>query len=829
MNLGISRPVYALVKPSLDDLDEAVWKSRRFETIKADFESFIDYLDYTISRHSRVLSTLRARDQLSITKWFKSKSQPPDELIHYLKTELEHIYGGMPTERVEPKHFYKGLVNSWGIFEQELDVRRRVTDDLLLNCILDKDASKVVRCFLLNGHAGSGKNITLRRTAWEAALEYEQLVLYLKEGGTLRRNQIFELCNIVGERITIFIDDAIQELENIVGLIDFAKKHNLQLTLIFGARTNEWNVYGEDLASHLEDEFDLRDLSESEISLLLTKLKQHKCLGHLASLTEEQRMAAFKIGAERQLLVALHEATSGKPFEKLVFDEYHNIVPTEARILYLDICTLHRLGAKVRAGLISRISGINFGMFKENLLRPLDHVVRIYEDRIIRDYIYRSRHSLIAKFVFEQALIKPEQRSEQIIRMLQFMNIDYRCDEEAFNELIKGKELAEIFADRSLPDQIYDTAEKIGANISHIRHQQAIFELNHPDGSIRRASEAIREAELNTKRGLSSICHTKAVIFRKAALETTHNLEREKYRKDAKEILHKQIGNTNDSYPFHVLGQVIIDEVRDKRNEYWIDRSQTENDRLQERTITDLISQAENIISQGLQTYPNDEYLLSLQADLSNILRDEPRAVQALERAFKNNPRSDVIATRLANHYARSENPDEAEKVLNRCLEQNPGSKRVHLLLSQIYMNQDEELHKNSISHHLKRSFTEGDVNYSAQMYYGRHMFLYGDMEEAERIFGNLRSQRFSPKQRNEVWGEVRNKDGSLTEYSGYVKYPYDSYCFVNISSLRRDIFIHHRQFKPKEWEEVRTNTPIRCNLAFTVRGVCGINPRIQN
>ena len=63
---------------------------------------------------------------------------------------------------------------------------------------------------------------------------------------------------------------------------------------------------------------------------------------------------AFTKTADRQLLVALHEATRGLPFEQIIFDEYEGVVPERARRLYLDICALHQFGAPVRAGTISR-------------------------------------------------------------------------------------------------------------------------------------------------------------------------------------------------------------------------------------------------------------------------------------------------------------------------------------------------------------------------------------------------------------------------------------------------------------------------------------------
>ena len=146
-DLGISRPLYALVNPSLDELDETVWRGRRFETLKADFETFLKYLDQTIPFHARVISALRRTDQLSIARWFVTQIQPSDGLIEYLDGELEYVFNGIPTEGISPSAFYRGLTNSWEAFKQNLDIRRRVTDDILINWILDDSGLKSVRCF----------------------------------------------------------------------------------------------------------------------------------------------------------------------------------------------------------------------------------------------------------------------------------------------------------------------------------------------------------------------------------------------------------------------------------------------------------------------------------------------------------------------------------------------------------------------------------------------------------------------------------------------------------------------------------------------------------
>jgi len=822
-DLGINRPKYAIVKPNMDDLDTAVWSARRFEVINASFEEFIKYLNNIIPKHTRNLSKLTRTVELSVAKWFKSSLTPSSELVQYFENELQHIYKGMSIVGIEPINFYKGLENDWDVYNNNLDVKRKISEDIIIETILDGELNKPVRCCLLKGHAGSGKTVTLKRTAWDAANEFGELVFFLKEGGIIRNFLIQELYNLVQTRINLFISNVIEYKADVLNLIDFSQKNKIKINLIFGSRINEWNIYGEDLAPLLDHDFDLRDLSESEINLLLKKLEHHNCLGHLRKLNHLQRKELFKLDSERQILVALHEATSGKSFEELVFDEYNNILPEEARELYLDICTLHRLKAPVRAGLISRISGITFEKFKNQLLKPLERVVRIYEDSYSRDYVYKSRHPLIAKFVFEQVLPTPEQRQNQIIRMLRYMNVDFKWDEEAFRYLIKGRDLAELFSNRVLADQIYDISESTGANLSHIKHQRANFELNHPHGHTKAALSLIEEAIMYKTYSSKSLLHTKAMIYKKMANETNIDIEKQKYRDEAKKILGILIKDPKDAYPHSGLGQVLYDELKDKIKTY------SAEDMLSQRIITNLISQSEEILSDGLQKFPEDDVLLSIQADLSQILNDEPSVIKTLEIAFKNNPRSDRIAVRLSSQYLKSGRTDDAIDVLNIGLANNPGSKRIHLLLAKYYTEKNETTNKDIISHHLKRSFTEGDTNFESHILYARHEFLYGDQNESKRIFKILESQRFAPNFRNRHLGIVQDKNKKNVLYKGYVENLTDIYCFVNSSSLHDSIFIHFSQFSSIEWEKVGKNTIVQFNLGFTVRGPSGMHASIIN
>ena len=213
------------------------------------------------------------------------------------------------------------------------------------------------------------------------------VVLFLKEGGSIRADVLEEIYRLTGRRIFLLIDSCrANSVPELVEAIERCRRIDVPLTVLVTERDNEWNTRCQALDRYLASEFPVRYLSEKEIRDLLEKLEKHDALGELRFRPLSERIEAFLSSAERQLLVALHDLTLGEPFERIVRDEYQRIVPEEAKVLYLDICTLNRLGVRVRAGLISRISGIGFKEFRERFFSPLEHIVQTREGSIHRRY-----------------------------------------------------------------------------------------------------------------------------------------------------------------------------------------------------------------------------------------------------------------------------------------------------------------------------------------------------------------------------------------------------------------------------------------------------------
>jgi len=165
--------------------------------------------------------------------------------------------------------------SGWGGIEKNLDVSRSITDSLVVDAILASDAERPGRVdlYAVKGPTGNGKTIVLKRAAWMAAHDYDKVVLFLKMGGAIRNDALEEIYRYTQERLFLFIDKAALYVEDIRRVIEFAKSHDLRLTVIVAERDAEWNVRCESLEKYSVREFLVRYLSEREIRAPSTKIR----------------------------------------------------------------------------------------------------------------------------------------------------------------------------------------------------------------------------------------------------------------------------------------------------------------------------------------------------------------------------------------------------------------------------------------------------------------------------------------------------------------------------------------------------------------------------
>lgn len=815
------RPKYVLVDPSLEQQDIMYWASNRFECLPLTFVEFMKKLSEHFTSPSSVLSALMRDTTTTINKFIASHDRPSEKLNQYIERELYHIQAGLTSEYIEPNKFYRGNSRGFGWLMNDYDVSREIVDSILEDTVFDIQNSETQKTlfFVVKGYAGSGKSVCLKRTAWEIGVTYNKPTFFLSEGAEIRKELIFEASLLIKERIYIFIDDILNFGDKSLELIKEAKKFNYPITFITSGRTNEWNTQGELLEQEVNSSYDLLDLNNNEVESLLHKLTRYNCLGYLGTLAESERFSYLKSKLNNQLLVALHEATEGKTFEEIIIDEYENIYPLEAKVAYLNVCSLHRFDIGVRAGLLSRIEGVNFNEFYKRLMAPLENIVNVTYDFRAGDYVYKSRHQHIANIVFAKILPTAEEKSQQIIKIIRYLNVSYDTDNHAISQMIKGRVLAEEFTNKSLVNTIFNVAEDAGIHPSVINHQRAVFELHHPGGDLRAALSYIVKAEEDPGTLLKrTLQHTKSNIYRRLALSSNIDGEKRKLRQDALSILNRSLSGTRDSLPYFTKGQILFEEIKERMD--FIKDNDIEND---DEVLNELTKLMESNLERGLQLFPSDDKLLMLESDYSKFIKDSPRALKALEQSFKKNKDSIYTAVRLARSYYSINRISDAINLLRKTISNHPTNKTLHFEIAKLLIGINEFDNREEILTHLKRSFSTGDTHYEARYSYARHEYLYGDITKSKKEFSELAKIPYPPSVLNKVRGEMKDSEGNKITYHGTVSSVHGSFCFIQCIDFSENIYVHYSALTDSsKWSNVLPGARISCFIGFSFRGVAG-------
>lgn len=818
--LGEGKPRSYIVSPNLKSAEKRFWESKRYSCIKSSFENFINELNKNIKSEFRALSKLKKEDEghpFLDTFCSIDGKRPSESLKTFLNRDTEYIYKGVTAPKADAKAFYKGYFIDWSPIIENLDVKRSLNDSILSEVFLnnEEDRSEIVEFYLIKGHAGSGKTVLLNRLSYEAAIDFDKICIKLNPSGFLTYEPLVEFYSLCQKRIFLFIDPVSNYLDTINHFVRQARRDKLPLTIIGAERNNVWNSECENLYSILTDIYQVRYLNNKEIDSLIELLERHNSLGHMKGLDKDSQREMLSEKAGRQILVALHEATLGKPFSDIVFDEYNSIASHEAKSLYLTVCIMHRIGIAARAGLISRVHGIPFTSFKDNLFAPLEHIVFARENRIIGDYQYQTRHPQVAEMVFERALSDPQDRFDEYIRLLNALDISFNSDHDAFFDIIKAKKLIDNFADPQMIRQIYDAAKKRDHENPFILQQEAIFEMSSPGGSLDKATTLLQKAhqiDPNDRR----FSHSLSELALKKAERSQNKIEKQKFLDEARSIA---ISLSNRSYekerPTHTILKAEIEELKDIL--------QSNDQGLIERKVKEI----QKILEKALQRFPDSSFILDSEATFSEILNHHPIAIEALKKAYELNKRSTYLSLRLSRMYENQNEIEKSIQILKDCLDRNPAEKIINFKIAYMLEKYGKESSA-EIKYHLRRSYTVGDDNYASQFWYARCLYLEGDIIEALKIFNYLKNQNIDNRIKQNVRGVVK-ENGKIKLFSGVISRLEASYAFIVRDKKQDRIFTHISQNNYDEWKNLSTGRRVVFNLTFNYRGPQALKVCLEN
>ncbi|MAZ17627.1 MAG: hypothetical protein CL535_15025 [Ahrensia sp.] len=817
-NLGPDRrPRWYMVTPNAEDEDIAFWATKNVELIKAYFGDFMAALDNAVPPLFRRLRQPADVAEFPIRRFYKTQTLESDRTNRSLRDDLTFVHAEMPFDHQSPEQFYSGYDTGWGAIIDRLDVRRQVEEDILFKAILENEAPSGPVVITAKGPAGSGKTIALKRSAYEAATASDALVLWFNDDGALRPDVFVELHELTGRTIYLFVDDVGLHVDRLLTLLRAARGAKLPLVVVGAERDADWHTY----CGALENEFPgpelkVRYLSRKEINGLIDLLEKHGCLGLLASETRDERIRQFESVAERQLLVALHQLTQGKPFEEVLRLEHQRISPEQARQLYLDISTMHQYAVGARAGTISRISGITFADYQEKFFSPLKNIVRAETDRYSGDYSYRTRHARIARLVFRQACPTDNEKAEQFARLISGLDFGYTSDARALEQMTKGRALADTFSEPQPGRHIYEAAIAVAPKQAFLYQQWALFELHHPHGSL---DEAERHANLahEIEPKNTAVIHSQAEIDRIRATKVDSALLKDQLRRRARE----RLNSLPSSSRFAVSSRckLLVDELSELNRD--LNNDTPEHDVM---FFAEKVKETENRIRLANQQFPDDADIVQVEARFREVIDQEERALRALEKALRLNPKGSGAAIRVARIYRTRKSPEDALKVLTDTLASNPDDKNVHSELARHYLTEGVGS-DDQIETHLRRAYSTGDGNYEARFDLAQFLFVRGEMAKAADLFDEIDAK--APQSFRQVANRESPFTNRIPEQSGYVQSISGHMFFIRLGAYPREIFSHKSNIAQGEFEDLTIGANVRFQVRFNRKGPVAISVSI--
>jgi tetratricopeptide (TPR) repeat protein len=805
-----NRAQWYLVGPQIREAEKTMYEQKRISSIVCSFEDFLKELNSKIPSDLRKFN-FKTSSQAShpFFNIFDESVKPTQGLINFIECDVDFMHSGLASENVKPTDFYKGYFFNWDPILKNLDAKRSIEDSISSQVYIDdlKNENVYPELYVILGHAGSGKSVLLKRLAFNCYNLFSKISFVLKEDVVLRYEPIYELYQILKTRFFIHVDNLAENSDALQNVIEKAKRDKIPVTIITTERHNIWNVEFDELKQYVTDTFQLKNLNRAEIVSILELLQRHNSLGHLSKKTLEERIADVEEKSDRQLLVALHEATSGRPFIDIIRDEFNSISGDDAKSLYLTVCILHRLGASTRAGLIARVHGIRFEDFDKRLFKPLHSIVFAKEIKKIRDMVYESRHRQIAELVFESILTSEQDRYDEYHRIITNLNIDFESDRTAYIAMTKAKNLLSLFSDPLKVRRLYAIADETYPNDPKLLQQQAIYELKRPNPSIKDATAFINEASRLDPTD-TRIIHTRAELVLDRATSTDLKVIKDKYLNECEQICKKLIQKDKSSvHAYHTLLKAKI-----HRLDFYID-SDSPN------SIEGQIKDIEKNLNICKQLFPNDSMVFDAESTFNKIIDDKPKALESLQHAYNLNKSSPYICIRLSKLMIAKGELDKAQEICQDTLKLSPNDKDVHFQLATVLLKQ-EPVDLVQVSYLLKRSFTIGDTRYGAQFWYGRTCFLQRDFENYKSIFKHLAKAKIAFEDRIAIKAPI--KIGvNLQVFFGKITDLQYGYGFVKRDDIGDSIYFNMQNEKNLELSKY---SYVKFNIAFNYKGANAIN-----
>jgi len=688
--------------------------------------------------------------------------------------------------------FLSGDLPTWALAGSdrtfERDVEEPLFDELADYATGDKQSPTSLA---LLGSAGYGVTTVLMKAAARLVKEEVGAVLMHKRGTPLVEGDIEFAVSVLGPRPFFVIDNAADEGSSIVQAVRRLRDLGSPACFLLGERINEWRQRRVRL-SPIELEID--PLSDAEVDRLLQCLEQNGALGRLAELEPPMRVSAVKQKHEKQLLVAMKEVTENDSFDAIIEDEFRAIDGDRAQILYAAVCGFHRLRIPVRIEVLASVLGLNVVEVYDLIGPSLEGIVRVETvDEAKGIHAARARHQVIAEIVWER-LVDSADRAGLLQRCLEALNLAYVLDARAFESLVRddrGIDAIEAFEDKV---RFFDKASVKDPDDPYVLQHYArmLLREKRPDLAL-----SVIERALSIRPAVRVLHHTKGTILRHMAL-STESVEIARRRLTQSEAaLRESFGpQRRDAYTYQALAELYLG---------WAQRSDVDE-------VAEYVTKAEQTIRDGLQKADDREGLWLVSARVEEFLGNRPEALEALERAVKENATSPVPRYLLARSHFKAKRWASVVAVLKPVIEQEPQEYRSAVLYARALERLGEPYSKAVAILQLADLYGRRDARFIATL--GGMLTMQGEFTAAEKTFAQVRDA-ISYRASNRIEYRPRPGDAETPTLEGVVINVRSGYAFIQ-SPGYPDFFCPAHEVGSRQ---LNRGQKVRFKPAFSARG----------
>ncbi len=499
--------------------------------------------------------------------------------------------------------FLMGASPRWNDIFSELDIPRTISTELyndIESHFESKNKSDKTKLVELKGYAGSGKSTILKRLGF--MLSQHGRTVFLSYSDFLpRTDHLINVLTSIKERVVLIFDNAKNVVSQLPRLLNAISK-NLEYTpvIILAIRTNYASKldYVLDPATLDLTVHNIPDLDDREISYLITKLDENNLLGTLKGMTPNRRFSEFKYRARKQILVAMKEATKGKPFGDIIQSEFSTIEPREARVLCLCIALNTELG-------FTNSKQDIIGFSTASHIEALNYLNYVLSGTIIwvgNKQRFMLRHRILADYIIKFCA-DLDMLKEAYKRVLSVLAPELKKSHghtkkfNLYKSLINHQVLYKRFkSEINHARELYDSISEFFEDDAHFWLQYGSLEVEGIGGDLTLAENYLNQAE-SLARDYSYIRNAKCNLYYKIAATHDDYFHAADYKTKADELAQELILSVGRDEPhiYHIHCRGTYNFVK-----RWIT-----DEAMKKRELENL----KKIISTAITLHPRDQRL----------------------------------------------------------------------------------------------------------------------------------------------------------------------------------------------------------------------------